>query len=840
MARPSYDKQVGQEQTLASFIPYSSHISPTTLLTRDGDLLRIWKIAGIGFETANDDTLLIRKEEFNTLLRSIATNHVALWTHMIRRRATDRLQGQFDNDFCRELDRKYYDSFVGYRMMANELYLTLLYRPAPSAGGKILTALSRRSLDEILNDQKAALRKLDEIAFQLEASLRSYGIDGRSGIEVLSTYRDAHGGLCSQPLELLNFLVSGEWQNVRVPQGPIHAYLGTSWLFAGTETIEIRTPTQTRFAQGIDFKDYGSHTEPGILNDLLYENFEFVMTQSFSFMAKREGKDFLERQKRQLINTKDGGSTQIVDITQAIDELIDGKFAMGEYHFSLFVFGETVEAVRRHTTSAMASIQPKGFLAALINTATEAAYFAQLPGNWAYRPRIARLTSRNFASLSGFHNFRAGKRNGNPWGEAVTMFKTPSGQPLYFNCHYARLDDDAYDKKALGNVRVIGQSGAGKTVFLNMLLCQLQKYKATSSMGFTTVFFDKDRGAELLIRAIGGKYLAIKNGQPTGLNPFQMAASEENILFLERLVKQLISAGGEAVSTSDDAKISKAVRTVMRMDMNRRRLSFVLQNLTEGLESEARENSVAKRLERWCVDNGNGKRGSLWWVFDNPVDQIDLTTHTNYGFDGTHFLDNKEVRTPISMYLLHRMESIIDGRRFVYFMDEAWKWVNDEAFAEFAGNKQLTIRKQNGLGIFATQMPSSLLASSIAAQLVQQVATEVYLPNPKADAREYIEGFKCTPAEFDLIRSMGEESRRFLVKQGGQSMIGLFDLSDVKDAQGNTLINFSNELEILSGSTDNVELLDDILQEVGEAPTVWLPVFFERLKARRLTKRKGA
>ena len=137
-------------------------------------------------------------------------------------------------------------------------------------------------------------------------------------------------------------------------------------------------------------------------------------------------------------------------------------------------------------------------------------------------------------------------------------------------------------------------------------------------------------------------------------------------------------------------------------------------------------------------------------------------------------------------------------------------------------------------------MPSSLLASSIAAQLVQQVATEVYLPNPKADAREYIEGFKCTPAEFDLIRSMGEESRRFLVKQGGQSMIGLFDLSDVKDAQGNTLINFSNELEILSGSTDNVELLDDILQEVGEEPTVWLPVFFERLKARRLTKCKGA
>ncbi|MBD4223050.1 type IV secretion protein C, partial [Xanthomonas citri pv. citri] len=90
-------------------------------------------------------------------------------------------------------------------------------------------------------------------------------------------------------------------------------------------------------------------------------------------------------------------------------------------------------------------------------------------------------------------------------------------------------------------------------------------------------------------------------------------------------------------------------------------------------------------------------------------DQIDFTTHTTYGFDGTDFLDNEDVRTPISMYLLHRMESVIDGRRFIYWMDEAWKWVDDDAFSDFAGNKQLTIRKQNGLGVFATQMPSSLL-----------------------------------------------------------------------------------------------------------------------------------
>jgi len=838
LPKPKYFQQMNNERAVAPFIPYSSHVSPNTIVTTQGDFLRIWRVAGISFETAEPDEILRRKDQLNTLLRSIASNNVALWTHNVRRRMSDRLNGLYDTDFCRNLDKKYYDSFAGYRMMGNELYLTVIYRPNPSRVGKAFAKSARRSVDEILKEQKASIRKLDDIAFQVESSMRQYGTDATSGIEALTTYEDESGALCSHALEFLNFLVSGEWQKVRVPSGQLNNYLGTAWVFVGAETIEIRSPTKTRYAMGIDFKDYAAHTEPGILNGLMYEDYEYVITQSFSFMNKRDGKDFLERQQRQLANAEDGSATQIKEMTVAIDELIQGQFVMGQYHYSLLIFGESVEKVRRNTTSAMTIIGDMGFLAALIGTATDAAFYAQLPCNWSYRPRIAGLTSKNFAGLCSFHNFRAGKRDGNPWGQALTLFKTPSGQPLYFNLHYSKGDEDAFDKKVLGNTRVIGQSGAGKTVLLNMLLCQLQKYKPRSPVGFTTVFFDKDRGAELLIRAIGGKYLAIQNGKPTGLNPFQMDENETNILFLEKLIYVLVSAGGERVTTADHARISHAVRTVMRMPKAIRRLSVVLQNITEGVDKEDRENSVAKRLARWCVDDGSGKRGPFWWVLDNPADMIDFTTHANYGFDGTHFLDNADVRTPISMYLLHRMESVIDGRRFTYFMDEAWKWVDDEAFAEFAGNKQLTIRKQNGLGVFATQMPSSMLKSTIAASLVQQVATEIYLPNPKADFTEYTEGFKCTPSEYEIIKNMGEESRMFLVKQGHQSMIGRFDLSSMKDAEGKTVISFSDELAILSGSSDNVELLDEILAEVGEDPDVWVPVFHERRNARVASSKK--
>lgn len=813
--RPQYSRELARERFIGDFIPYSNHITPTTLITKDGDFVRIWRVGGIPFETIDPEDTWLRKEQLNTLLRSIGSENLSIWTHNVRRQVSDRLDSTFDNEFCRNLDQKYYDSFSGYKMMANELYLTLVYRPYPSRLARAANRMGKKSIPEIKELHKAHIRSLDEIAYQLEASMKRYDL------EVLSSYEDK-GVFYSDALSFLNFLLSGEWQKVRLPSIPLYDYLGHAWVFCGAETIELRA-VQQRFVQGLDFRDYTTETWPGMLNPLMYEDCEYVLTQSFCFMSKRDGKSFLERQQRQLSNTDDGSVTQIEEMSEAIDHLTQGAFSMGQYHFTLMVFGKTIEEATKNRSSMQAILQNQGFVTALINTALDAAFLSQLPGNWLYRPRIAGLTSLNFASLSGFHNFSSGKRDGNPWGPAVTLLKTSSGQPYYLNYHASKEDEDVFDKKLLGNTRIIGMSGAGKTVLLGMMLCQNQKFKADAPNGYTEVFFDKDQGAKIAILAIGGRYFTLRTGEPTGFNPFQMEPTEENILFLEQLVRKLVSGEGQRFTTSDEMRVSHAVRTVMRMPPALRRLSTVTQNMTEGTDKEDRENSIVKRLNKWC------EGGALGWVLDNPVDMLDFTTHSTYGFDGTAFLDNDQVRTPISMYLLHRMESIIDGRRFIYYMDEFWKWLLDDAFSEFAFNKQKTIRKQNGLGIFATQSPSDVLNSDIAKAIIEQCATEIYLPNPKADHDEYTKGFKVTDAEFEIIKSFAEDSRMFLIKQGHQSAI----------ARLNLYPGFDDELAVLSGASDNVALVDQIIAEVGDDPATWLPLFHERRKARATQSKRG-
>ena len=165
VAKSKYFDAINNERSVASFIPFTNHISSNTLVTKDGDLLRIWKLKGMSFETVDAQDIHIQKDRLNTLFRAIGSNQVALWCHNIRRQTSDRLISNFDNPFCRDFDQKYFDSFKGYRMMATELYLTVIYRPNPTRFDKAWIKSMRRSLEDIKRDQEKALHKFDEIAY---------------------------------------------------------------------------------------------------------------------------------------------------------------------------------------------------------------------------------------------------------------------------------------------------------------------------------------------------------------------------------------------------------------------------------------------------------------------------------------------------------------------------------------------------------------------------------------------------------------------------------------------------------------------------------------------------
>jgi type IV secretion system protein VirB4 len=147
-------------------------------------------------------------------------------------------------------------------------------------------------------------------------------------------------------------------------------------------------------------------------------------------------------------------------------------------------------------------------------------------------------------------------------------------------------------------------------------------------------------------------------------------------------------------------------------------------------------------------------------------------------------------------------------------MDEYWRALANPVFEKFVKDKQKTIRKQNGLGVFMTQSPSDTLQSPIARALIEQTATFIFLPNPSADYNDYVHGFKLSEAEFEILKNLPEGSRLFLIKQGSTTTVASLDLSSQPEA-----------IKVLSGSTDNIQIVTQLRQRYGDDPSAWLTPF---------------
>jgi type IV secretion system protein VirB4 len=150
------------------------------------------------------------------------------------------------------------------------------------------------------------------------------------------------------------------------------------------------------------------------------------------------------------------------------------------------------------TTSAWrARLAETGAIAVPETLGMEAAYWAQLPGNLDWRTRPAVVSSLNFSHLADFPAFPTGSQSGR-WGGAAVRFKTTAGTAYDYVPH---IDD-------VGMTAIFGRIGSGKSTLLAFLLVMFDRYMAERDG--IIVFFDKDRGAEIAIAAIGGTYLGQK------------------------------------------------------------------------------------------------------------------------------------------------------------------------------------------------------------------------------------------------------------------------------------------------------------------------------------------
>jgi type IV secretion system protein VirB4 len=286
-------KVLQSETPVSQYIPYSHHVTPTIISTKNGDYLSVWRIGGRSHQSAAAEDVFTWTRELNNLMRGIGSEHVSFWTHVVRRRVYEYPDSTFDNPFCRQLDERYRASFTNYNLMVNDLYLTILYRPVVD---NILSFLSRRerpSFEQRKLRQETHLKALEDINRTIAASFRRYDA------ALLGTY--AHKGHSySSALEFLARLLNAEQNPMPVTRSRMADYMVLNRPLFSTwgELGEIRTAKCDKRFGMLDITDYSDATEPGQFNGLLEVPFEFVLTQSFSTLSRHAAKGFLQRHKQ--------------------------------------------------------------------------------------------------------------------------------------------------------------------------------------------------------------------------------------------------------------------------------------------------------------------------------------------------------------------------------------------------------------------------------------------------------------------------------------------------------------------------------------------------------------
>ena len=797
-----------REPTAARHIPYAAHVSATVLKTYAGDYVQAFRLTGVSFESEDDETLNNWHERLNVAWRNIASPNVAFWSHIVRRRERAMPGNLAGEGFADRLARRYQQRLAGETLMVNELYLSVVYRPvAGTVSGVASRFYLRRQGQNVAAELADALEACGKLGETLTAVLARYEPDSL-GLET------RQGRRYSRLLEFLSSLINAEDQAVPLPRVPVNEVLATTRPLFGSEVIEYRLPSKTRLGAMLGIKEYPTPSVVGLCNALLSAPFPFVLTQSFAFLTKATAQGLLQRQGARMANAGDFAVTQAAELTDALDALTGNEFVMGDHHFTLQVLADPIEtqagnpealrlrALNDAIAQARAVLADTGMTVAREDLALEAAFWAQLPGNFAYRPRKAPITSRNFAAFSPFHNYPAGRASGNHWGDALALLVTSAHSPYHFSLHASDpRQADGGSRRDTGHSFICGPTGSGKTVFIGFMVAQLVRQAVTQ------VVFDKDRGLEILVRALGGAYLPLRNGVPTGFNPLQLPVTPANTEFLKSWLRVLVR-GPTGLSAREEADLDHALHGTLALEAPDRRLSRLIE-----FTDATRPEGVHARLARWCEGTG----GDYAWVFDHGADTLSATLAGNplLGFDVTEFLDNDTVRAPLTLYLFHLVRGLIDGRRFVCWGDEFSRLLADSAFEQFAKDGLKVWRKLNGVFCAATQSPSDALASPISRTIIEQTATKIFFPNPEARPEDYIDGFALSEREFKLLKEQIEPgSRLFLIKQGHHSIVCELDLK-----------GFDAELAVISGRASEVEHMHRLIAQYGEDPAAWLPEF---------------
>ncbi len=807
------NKSIKKELLMSETFCISHLVNDRVFCCGDNRYGAILKVDGIPFHTAQANLLNDMQQRWHSAINH-CTSSITLYVMLHRQPIRAQLLNVSTNFFANDFDQDYSQKFKKNLLYQNSWYLIIVNQAESTAhiskGLSLMKRLSKKIL--ITSRQKAqdkSLSDLNDSVKHFKNHLAAYKVT-----EVTQTSNPNLLGILSLIINggnVTNYLKadSPTWfakngetalhDMKKLPNGHLSQFLSEKRLFFGYNTIqwEGHTKNRHRFGAVLSIKQYPTESHALIFDFLLQLPASFISVQRFTMIGTEEARKKIKTQKVKFVNTQDDACSQQTELDELLDAVISRKKCLGLYHNSLLLIENSKEALENIIDKTVQASSAMGVAMVRETLGLESAFWSQLPGNLHLAPRVGLISSENFTDFNSFHQVPIGYCNNNHLGSALCLLETPAKTPYFFNCH----TPGAVDNPSPGHTLVFGANNAGKTVLLSFLATQLQRYQGQLFV------FDRNRGMEIVVRALGGQYTVLSPSQSVRLNPFQLPDSVATRQFCWQLLCELAKRPGETLLAAELAQPLKDC-----VDYAFGQLLPTQRQLSHALDVLPIDFPRMNELNQWLAGKGN-----YGYLFDNKNDTLQISAIQ--GFDLTHFLDNEPaaVLNVLSHYLLYVLESKLDGVLTTIIFDEGWQCLDSTFWQAKLKTYLATLRKLNAHVIFATQSPDTVASSAIAPILIDNSPTHIFFPNVHAKGEVYCDRFHLTEEEHLSVKSLDPTAQQMLIKQSGSSVIAQLNLAEM-----------ASYLKVFSANAKSIIKLDKMRKIYGDMPEIWLPYFLNK------------
>ena len=713
---------------LADYLPWACFIAPGIILNKDGSFQRTAKFRGPDLESSTEEELVSTCARINNALRRFGSSW-ALYFEAAHTPAKAYPHSEFTDAAAWIVDQERRGQFEeSEALFETSYYLTLQYLPPADHSSKA---------EKLLIETPEG-----EMGLSMQDHLHSFISETGRCLDLLEAQFPLAKWLTDdETLTYLHSTVSPKHHPIKTPDIPMYldAVIGGASMTGG-----LVPKLDEHAVHTITIMGFPADTTPGILDELNRLGFEYRWMTRFIPLDKSEAVKLITKKRRQWFAKRKsvmslikeslmGEATQLVD-SDADNKAIDADAALqdvggdyvsyGYYTATLCVMhpDPTIAEARIHAIERI--INGKGFVSIHETVNAIDAWLGTHPGNPYANVRLPFVSTLNLSHMMPLSAVWAGPKKNEHLNDAPLLYATTDGHTPF------RLVTHQSD---VGHMLVVGPTGAGKSVLLNLLSLQFKRYA-----GAQVFTFDKGASSRATIDALDGDFYDLAATESDLVfQPLRDIDQQDEIAWALDWVCGLLRS--ENVTLTPDIKESvwSALSSLASAPKNQRTLT--------GLSALMQDGDLRQAIKPFTIEGAYGH------LLDGEKDS--LKANTTQAFEMETLMHSKPIVMPVLTYLFHRLESRFNGQPTFLILDEAWVFLDDPEFSARIREWLKVLRKKNVSVIFATQSLSDVANSTIAPAIIESCPSRIFLPNNRA----------LEPQQFETYERFGLNKRQIQI-----------------------------------------------------------------------------